>query len=564
MRFKKIEIKSFGKFKDFVLDFQGSGVQIIYGPNEYGKSTLMEFIKLMLYGRRGKDIAIKEDKILRAKYTPWNGTQDMEGAIEFFHKGCEYRIQKKLNSASPSKDIVQLYNMSLGEVVPLGKKEEVGEYLFKMDLKTFEKSCYIGDIGKAEFEKSKENEDNLSEKILNFSLTGDMNISVNKTILRINKAINDLKSLRGTKGKIPILESEISNLHESIHNLKNFEKEQLNILEKIAKIKKLTEEKTYLKNTLQSIETQKKINLVNNLIVLLKNKANYINKIESIGIPYCNLNDILENLTLIKKEIDLYSYKISEIKKIVLLKDQDLVCISDKEIGELNFQLTLKENLENKIRKIMNFKPDSINISYSENDLNSYFRHYAAEEIYRTLEEYSKYKNDLDEIKKIKDKKEKSEPVSKIQLKKEVAENSLKDKKVYYIKNKLLYASFVIVSIFSAFFIGYFISSNNFYLLMLAILFCVLSALEILNFKNLKNTIFSLKQEIEKLTLMIKTSEEFEFKILKTSENTESLKRKILNLIAEENNYLNSQIEKVKKFINKLLLLKKVPTIHDY
>ena len=491
MRFKKIEIKSFGKFKDFVLDFQGSGVQIIYGPNEYGKSTLMEFIKLMLYGRRGKDIAIKEDKILRAKYTPWNGTQDMEGAIEFFHKGCEYRIQKKLNSASPSKDIVQLYNMSLGEVVPLGKKEEVGEYLFKMDLKTFEKSCYIGDIGKAEFE-------------------------------------------------------------------------QLNILEKISNIKKLTEEKTYLKNTLQSIETQKKINLVNNLIVLLKNKANYINKIESIGIPYCNLNDILENLTLIKKEIDLYSYKISEIKKIVLLKDQDLVCISDKEIGELNFQLTLKENLENKIRKIMNFKPDSINISYSKNDLNSYFRHYAAEEIYRTLEEYSKYKNDLDEIKKIKDKKEKSEPVSKIQLKKEVAENSLKDKKVYYIKNKLLYASFVIVSIFSAFFIGYFISSNNLYLLILAILFCVLSALEILNFKNLKNTIFSLKQEIEKLTLMIKTSEEFEFKILKTSENTESLKRKILNLIAEENNYLNSQIEKVKKFINKLLLLKKVPTIHDY
>ena len=81
MRFKKIEIKSFGKFKDFVLDFQSSGVQIIYGPNEYGKSTLMEFIKLMLYGKRGKEIAIKEDKILRAKYTPWNGTQDMEGAI---------------------------------------------------------------------------------------------------------------------------------------------------------------------------------------------------------------------------------------------------------------------------------------------------------------------------------------------------------------------------------------------------------------------------------------------------------------------------------------------------
>ena len=48
MIIKKIKIKNFGKFKDKSLDFS-PGVQVVYGPNEAGKSTLMELIKLMLY-----------------------------------------------------------------------------------------------------------------------------------------------------------------------------------------------------------------------------------------------------------------------------------------------------------------------------------------------------------------------------------------------------------------------------------------------------------------------------------------------------------------------------------
>ena len=49
MKIIEINIKCFGRLKDFALK-PGDGVNIIYGKNESGKSTVMAFIKAMFYG----------------------------------------------------------------------------------------------------------------------------------------------------------------------------------------------------------------------------------------------------------------------------------------------------------------------------------------------------------------------------------------------------------------------------------------------------------------------------------------------------------------------------------
>ena len=46
MIIKKIHINAFGKLKNYDLDLQ-SGLNVVYGANEYGKSTIMEFIKMI-------------------------------------------------------------------------------------------------------------------------------------------------------------------------------------------------------------------------------------------------------------------------------------------------------------------------------------------------------------------------------------------------------------------------------------------------------------------------------------------------------------------------------------
>ena len=54
MIIEKISIKSFGKLTDVSLEFS-SGINIIEGQNEAGKSTIAAFIKYMLYGFDNED-----------------------------------------------------------------------------------------------------------------------------------------------------------------------------------------------------------------------------------------------------------------------------------------------------------------------------------------------------------------------------------------------------------------------------------------------------------------------------------------------------------------------------
>ena len=53
VRIEKIEITSFGKLKNTVVDLAG-GINILCAPNESGKSTLAAFIKFVFYGFAGQ------------------------------------------------------------------------------------------------------------------------------------------------------------------------------------------------------------------------------------------------------------------------------------------------------------------------------------------------------------------------------------------------------------------------------------------------------------------------------------------------------------------------------
>ena len=75
MKIIEINIKCFGKLRDFVLK-PGEGVNIIYGNNESGKSTVMAFIKAVFYGFESAE--------KRMQYEPWSGGQPA-GSIEFEH-----------------------------------------------------------------------------------------------------------------------------------------------------------------------------------------------------------------------------------------------------------------------------------------------------------------------------------------------------------------------------------------------------------------------------------------------------------------------------------------------
>ena len=64
MYIEKLLLKNFGKFNNFEIDLD-TGLNVIYGKNESGKSTLFSFIKGILFGIENRgDVQPKQMRML--------------------------------------------------------------------------------------------------------------------------------------------------------------------------------------------------------------------------------------------------------------------------------------------------------------------------------------------------------------------------------------------------------------------------------------------------------------------------------------------------------------------
>lgn len=81
MKIKEIEIKNFGKFSNQRFVFR-DGIQVFYGENEFGKSTIYGFLKAMLFGmERGRGKAAHNDTFSR--FEPWENPNEYAGTMRF-------------------------------------------------------------------------------------------------------------------------------------------------------------------------------------------------------------------------------------------------------------------------------------------------------------------------------------------------------------------------------------------------------------------------------------------------------------------------------------------------
>ena len=98
MKIKKIKINSYGKLKEKEINFK-DGINLIYGQNEAGKSTLIKFIINSLYGisknKKGKEVSDFD------KYKPWSG-EEFSGKLEYELDNKEkYEIYRDFSKKNP-------------------------------------------------------------------------------------------------------------------------------------------------------------------------------------------------------------------------------------------------------------------------------------------------------------------------------------------------------------------------------------------------------------------------------------------------------------------------------
>lgn len=122
MIISRIELRHFGRFADAAFDFS-AGINLVTGPNEAGKSTLMEAIPAVLYGLRDKE-----------RYRPW-GREGGCSAVLVLQtaKGTEVRIEREIISDRVTLTETDQQGTILvsfeGKIAPLGRSSERALYL---------------------------------------------------------------------------------------------------------------------------------------------------------------------------------------------------------------------------------------------------------------------------------------------------------------------------------------------------------------------------------------------------------------------------------------------------
>ena len=81
MIINRLILKNFGKFQGKEIELK-EGINILFGENESGKSTIHVFFQSMLFGmKRGRGKASKTD--IYSRYMPWENGNWYEGSMVF-------------------------------------------------------------------------------------------------------------------------------------------------------------------------------------------------------------------------------------------------------------------------------------------------------------------------------------------------------------------------------------------------------------------------------------------------------------------------------------------------
>lgn len=139
MKITECYLHNFGRFRGFRISFK-EGLNCISAPNGYGKSTVCDFIRIMLFGMRDtkRSGTVEND---RRRYLPWDGGL-CSGTLTFTTKEGNYRIERTFGTKA-SEDTLKVYNCLSGMEESFGSKP--GERLLGVDGDTFERTAFVSD-----------------------------------------------------------------------------------------------------------------------------------------------------------------------------------------------------------------------------------------------------------------------------------------------------------------------------------------------------------------------------------------------------------------------------------
>ncbi len=206
MKIQSVYIKEFGAIRDREITLS-EGLNIIEGNNESGKSTLLAFIKFMLYGlpKKSPGEAVTE----KDRAFSWSGGL-AEGTMTVLTAEGLFRIERSAKASSRA-ETPKIYDVETGEQVWRG--ENPGELFFELPLNVFESTACVRQLKCTQLDGS-----GLGTSIENLMVAADENMSVKKATSRLESIRKRLRHKKGQGGEITELENTVRALEIRMEN----------------------------------------------------------------------------------------------------------------------------------------------------------------------------------------------------------------------------------------------------------------------------------------------------------------------------------------------------------
>ncbi len=269
MKILNIKINSFGKLQNKEIELKDN-INIIYGKNESGKSTMLKFMIGMFYGlsknKNGKFTSDYE------RYLPWK-KEEFSGKITYeLDNKEEFQIFREFKKKNP-----KIYNSNLEDI---SKKFHIdknnGNQFFYEQTKVDEELFISTIVSEQEQVKLNEKTQNtLVQKMANLVGTGDDNISFNKIIAKLNKKqLEEVGTLRSQDRPINTVTKKLEEIEKELKYLQEYTNKKSQIEETKQQYKKEIKEQE------QEIEILNKLKQIKEKEEIEKQKIQINKKIE--------------------------------------------------------------------------------------------------------------------------------------------------------------------------------------------------------------------------------------------------------------------------------------------
>ena len=269
MKIKELKINGFGKLQNKQIELKDN-INIVYGENESGKSTLLKFITGMFYGlSKNKNGGLVPDI---EKFTPWK-TEEFSGKIKYELDNNEvFEVYRDFRKKNPI-----IYNQNLEDISKEFNIDKTKGNQFFYDQIGLEEEIFNSSVitKQAEVKLDEKAQNSIIQKISNILGTGEDNTSYNRIASKLKKKIIDEVGTDNSKERpINLVDKRIEEIEKEIVKLDEFQSKKFDIEEIIQDKKiKIIEEKERLdtlrlaKINLENVKAEEtKINVSKKLI----------------------------------------------------------------------------------------------------------------------------------------------------------------------------------------------------------------------------------------------------------------------------------------------------------